>query len=119
MTMSTHDSVPEDLEIDERVEKRMRLSRALSEAGYADVLVLSHESGRKILTSNRLEILDRLREGSVESVRALAAELGRDKGGVSRDLKLLAERDVIEYDDTGRAKAPQLKHDTVVVEPIE
>lgn len=103
-------------DVDERVRKRMEFSRAL--AGYTDVLTLSRESAGEVLTESRLEILDRLRAGDVPSVRALAGELGRDKAGVSRDLALLAEKDVVEYEETGRVKAPRLKHETVVVEPV-
>lgn len=79
--MTTRESIPHESELDERVDKRMLLSRTLSRAGYTDVLVLSREGGQEVLSSSRLEILDRLRDGSVESVRALAEELGRDKAG--------------------------------------
>lgn len=108
---------------DERARKRRLLSRALAggplaRAGYTDTLVLSRESAREVLTPSRIELLDRLRAGPVDSVRALAAELGRDKAGVSRDLKRLAELDVVQYEHAGRAKRPQLKHDTVLVEPV-
>lgn len=96
----------------------MEFSRALVREGYDDVLTLSRETAGELLSPGRLEIVDRLREGTVESVRALATELDRDKAGVSRDLKLLAEHDVIEYEDRGRARVPTLEHETVVVEPI-
>ena len=103
---------------DERIEERMRLSRALSRAGYRDVLTLSRESGRDVLTEPRLEILDTLRWADPPSVRGLAGRLGRDKAAVSRDLAVLAEHDVVEYVSDGRAKAPRLKHETVIVEPL-
>lgn len=108
---------------DERAEKRrlFRLALAggpLAGAGHTDTLVLSRESAREVLTPSRVELLDRLRAGTVDSVRALAAELDRDKAGVSRDLARLAELDVIEYQQVGRAKRPRLKHDTVLVEPV-
>lgn len=104
-------------------EKRRLFARALAggplaRAGASDTLVLSRESGRRVLTASRLVLIDRLRAGPVDSVRALAAELDRDKAGVSRDLALLAELDVIEYDRAGRAKRPRLKHDTVLVQPV-
>lgn len=108
---------------DERVEKRRLLTFALAggplaQAGYTDVLFLSRESAREVLTGPRLELLDRLRAEPVDSVRALATELDRDKGGVSRDLAHLAALDIVEYERAGRAKRPRLKHDTVLVEPI-
>ncbi|MDZ7700958.1 MAG: hypothetical protein U5J98_02195 [Halobacteriales archaeon] len=98
-----------------------RLSLAggpLSDAGYTDTLVLSPESARELLSPARLELLDRLRAGPADSVRSLAAELDRDKAGVSRDLARLAELDVVAYEEAGRAKRPRLKHDTVLVEPV-
>jgi predicted transcriptional regulator len=108
---------------DPRAEKRRLLTRtlaggALAQAGYTDTLVLSRESAREVLTAPRLELLDRLRSGPVDSVRALADELDRDKGGVSRDLATLAALDVLEYEPAGRAKRPRLKHETVLVEPV-
>jgi predicted transcriptional regulator len=108
---------------DPRAEKRQLLTRtlaggALAQAGYTDTLVLSRESAREVLTAPRLELLDRLRSGPVDSVRALADELDRDKGGVSRDLATLAALDVLEYEPAGRAKRPRLKHETVLVEPV-
>lgn len=107
----------------ERAEKRRHLRLALAggpwaQAGYTDTLVLSRASAREVLTPARIDLLDRLRAGPVDSVRALAAELDRDKAGVSRDLARLAELDVVEYERVGRAKRPRLKHDTVLVEPV-
>jgi predicted transcriptional regulator len=90
----------------------------LAGAGYRDTLVLSRESARQVLTGPRLAVLDRLRQAPPESVRALAADLDRDKAGVSRDLARLAALDVVEYESAGRAKRPRLKHDTVLVEPL-
>ena len=108
---------------DTRREKRRLLSRSLSggalaQAGYTDTLMLSRESASEILTDPRLELIDRLRSDPVDSVRELAAELDRDKAGVSRDLARLAALDVVEYDAVGRAKRPRLKHETVLVEPL-
>jgi predicted transcriptional regulator len=119
MTRST--SLPAGTE--ERREKRrlFRLALAggpLADAGNTDTLVLSRESAREVLSPARIELLDRLRTGPVDSVRSLAAELDRDKAGVSRDLARLAELDVVEYERAGRAKRPRLKHDTVLVEPV-
>ena len=107
-----------DDRIDERIEARRRLSRVLTSAGYPDVLTLSRESGREVLTGPRMEILDALEADDPPSVRALAGLLGRDKAAVSRDLKVLAGHDVVEYESDGRAKAPRLKHETVVIEPV-
>lgn len=107
----------------ELAEKRRLYVRALAggplaRAGHTDTLVLSTESGRRVLTPSRLALIDRLRAGPADSVRALAAALDRDKAGVSRDLALLAELDVVEFERSGRAKRPRLKHDTVLVQPV-
>lgn len=115
--MTAPDPTTDD-RVDERTEERMRLSRVLSGAGYRDVLTLSRESGRDVLTGPRIEILDALQDDDPPSVRGLAGRLGRDKAAVSRDLTVLAKHDVIEYVSDGRAKAPRLKHETVVVEPL-
>lgn len=105
-------------DVDERIAQRMWLTRTLSNAGYADVLTLSRESALEVLTEPRMAILDTLREADPPSVRALAEGLDRDKAAVSRDLKVLAEHDIVRYETDGRAKAPRLKHETVIVEPI-
>lgn len=89
--------------------------RALVEAGYTDVLVLEKETAESVLTEKRLE---RLQEGNVESVSALALELGRDKAAVSRDLDLLFEHDLVRYEADGSRKRPVLNHESVVIEPI-
>lgn len=71
-----------------------------------------------MLTEKRNELLDRLREGEVKSVRDLARQLERDKSSVSRDLSLLAQHDLIEYQHDGSRKIPSIKHETVIIEPI-
>ncbi|WP_338756536.1 helix-turn-helix domain-containing protein (plasmid) [Halobacterium salinarum] len=109
---------PGDSEIDERLEFRASFSETLAEHGFADTLVLARERAEDVFHDRRLDLLDYLKDHNPESVRALAEELGYDKGVVSRDLQLLAQIDVIEYEDAGRSKAPRLKHNHVVVEPI-
>lgn len=106
-----------------RRRKARRFIRSLADGGLAelgdsDTLVLTPESAAEALTPARLELLDRLQEGPVDSVRGLAAELGRDKAGVSRDLTRLTELDLIEAERVGRSKRPRLKYDTVLVEPL-
>jgi len=57
-------------------------------------------------------------ELSFVATRELARRLDRDAGAVKRDLDVLFECDVIEYDEKGARKAPRLKHDNVFVEPL-
>lgn len=92
--------------------------RRLMTGGFEDVLVLDLDAATRILTEKRRELLERIEEGDVESVRSLADELGRDKAAVSRDLDLLFEHDLIEYEREGSRKIPNPKHETVLVKPI-
>lgn len=109
---------PGEEEVDSRLEFRNAFSETLTQHGFPDTLVLARERAEDIFHSRRLEIVDHLKENDPHSVRALAEELGYDKGVVSRDLKKLATIDVVEYDDEGRSKAPRLKHKHVAVEPV-
>ncbi|CQH65269.1 HTH domain protein (plasmid) [Halobacterium hubeiense] len=108
----------EDADIDDRLEFRAAFSETLTKHGYPDTLVLARERAEEVFHDRRLEILDHLNEHNPDSVRALAQELDYDKGVVSRDLQELAQIDVIEYKETGRSKAPRLKHAHVVIEPV-
>ena len=101
-----------------RVERRSEMARALARGGMDNVHVVSHETAREVLTGSRYEILDVLSREDIDSVRALARRLERDKGQVSRDLAALAEYGLIEYETDGRAKRPKLAQEHVVVEPL-
>ena len=115
------DDRPDD-RIPERILRQEEFAGDLNAQGYTDVLVLRRENGRDILTESRLELVGYLerRGDEVESVRDLARSLDRDKGAVSKDLRRLAELDIIEYegDGDGEAKRPVLKHDHVIIEPV-
>lgn len=99
-------------------EKRAKIARALAKEGFGDVYVLDRESAEDVLTPKRTELLDCLREGDTGSVRGLARTLARDKGGVSRDLTVLARHDLVAFCEDGNRKIPKLKHETVIVEPV-
>jgi DNA-binding transcriptional ArsR family regulator len=109
---------PDEADVDSRLEFRRSFSEALTQHGFPDTLVLARERAEDVFHDRRLEILDYLKEHDPHSVRALADELGYDKGVVSRDLQKLASIDVIEYVEEGRAKAPRLKHSHVAIEPV-
>lgn len=98
--------------------RRAAMARALASGGFEDVHVVDRGTAATLLTEKRRELIDRIAEGDVDSVRGLAADLDRDVGAVSRDLDRLFEHDVIEYDTEGQRKIPRLKHDLVVAEPI-
>jgi predicted transcriptional regulator len=109
---------PDGADIDERLEFRAAFAETLTQHGYPDTLVLTRERADDVFHERRLALLDHLKGHDPESVRALAEELGYDKGVVSRDLQKLAQIDVVEYEETGRSKAPRLKHNHVVIEPV-
>ncbi|GGL36281.1 hypothetical protein GCM10009037_19830 [Halarchaeum grantii] len=94
------------------------MARALAEGGFSGVHVLSIDSAETVLTDPRMSLIDYLRAHDVESIRELARELDRDKGNVSRDLKLLAKYGIVGFDTSGRAKRPFLKVEHLVVEPV-
>ena len=80
--------------------------------------MLARDRAEDVFSDRRLEIVDYLKDDSPRSVRALADSLGYDIGIVSRNVQKLAELDIIEYEESGRAKAPRLKHRHVAVEPV-
>jgi predicted transcriptional regulator len=113
-----NDFESEEGDIDDRLEFRAAFSETLTQHGFPDTLVLTRERAEDIFHDRRLALLDYLKDHNPDSVRALADELGYDKGVVSRDLQKLASIDVVEYVEEGRAKAPRLKHNHVVIEPV-
>lgn len=113
---------PPDTGIGERLLEQEAFAADLNKQGYTDVLVLRRENGRDVLTDARLALVGHLeRHGDeIESVSDLARRLDRDKGAVSKDLRRLAELDIVGYEggEGGEAKRPVLKHDHVVIEPV-
>ena len=71
---------------------------------------------RQLLTNRRMELLEEVMEHPPESIRALADRLDRDVHDVHDDLHLLAEYDVIHFEENGRAKKPYVPYDTVRIE---
>lgn len=97
---------------------KAEFARRLARGGYEDFLVLERETAERVLTEKRLELLDTLRAERVESISDLAARLDRDVSAVYRDLDLLFEHGLVEYETDGSRKAPRLKHEHVFVEPV-
>lgn len=79
------------------------MARSLARGGMTGVQVISWESADKVLTPKRHALIETLRAKEVGSVRALAREVGRDKGQVSRDLSVLAELGIMRYEQNGNA----------------
>jgi DNA-binding transcriptional ArsR family regulator len=92
--------------------------RRLTEAGIDDVLILNRKTAEDVLTEKRLDIIDAITTNKIESVRALARHLDRDVSIVSRDLDVLFESGIIDFEEEGRAKRPVLAHETIMIEPL-
>ncbi|TKX73971.1 transcriptional regulator [Halorubrum sp. GN11_10-6_MGM] len=126
--MSKNDSVEEDstkpvgdlgADTDPSPERRrLRYYRALRDAGYSDLTIISREDVIDHFNHRHFAIIDYLRENNADSVRGLARELEFDKKNVSEDLKLLARLEVVAFDESGRSKSPRLKKDHIFVEPL-
>lgn len=104
--------------IDDHDGKVATIVRALADAGHTDVLVLDQDASRDVLTDRRQELIRAIEATNDVSVTGLADRLNRDKSAVSRDLSLLFEYDIVEFDTAGQRKIPSLKHDTVLHEPL-
>ncbi|PSP80299.1 transcriptional regulator [Halobacteriales archaeon QS_1_68_20] len=109
---------PGESAVDSRLELRNAFSETLTQHGFSAVTRFARERAGDVFHDRRLEILDYLRNEGPRSVRALAAELGYDKGVVSRDLQRLRRLDVVGFEEDGQAKAPRLTHRHVVIEPV-
>lgn len=105
MVKNQHDSTTEYL-------------KALTQAGVDDIVVLQRETAERVFTEKRSQLVERIAEDDVTSVRDLARKTERDVSIVSRDLEVLAEAEVVEFVEDGRAKRPVLAHENIVVEPI-
>lgn len=116
MPETTSTARPED--DDTRVLVSTEVGRALSAAGFGDVHVLSHEAADRALTRNRRELITVINTEPVESIRALARRVGRDKGNVKRDLDVLVDENLVEFETDGRSKRPAIKPDTIIQEPL-
>ncbi len=92
--------------------------RALSKGGLNDVHVIRRETAERVLTPERERLLETVANEDISSVRDLARQLDRNVSVVSRDLDVLFEADIINFEKDGRAKKPVMAHDHVVVEPL-
>lgn len=104
----------EELDVD------VRFTRAIREGGFTDFLMLDLETAQRVLTDERLRLLDAVdeHEGELESKTDLAEFLDREVSAVHRDLDVLFENGVIRYDKDGKKRIPKLAYEHVVVEPI-
>jgi len=92
--------------------------KTLTEAGLDDIVVLQRETAERVFTEKRSQLVDQIATGEVESVRDLGRRTERDISIVSRDLEVLTEAEVVDFEEDGRAKRPVLAHENIVIEPI-
>lgn len=81
--------------------------------------IVNFEDGsrfRELLTDRRMELLEEVMEHPPESIRALADHLDRDVHDVHTDLHVLADYDIIHFEEEGRAKKPYVPYDRVRIE---
>jgi len=106
------------MSIEKSREHPVEFLKALSQTGLEDVHVVNRRTAREVLTEERERLLAEIKRGEAQSVRELARHLDRNVSIVSRDLDVLFEADIIDFEQDGRAKKPVLAHDTVLVKPI-
>lgn len=98
--------------------KKTEFARRLAEAGYDDFLILDKSDAEEVLTEKRQELLELIGDEVPESITELAELADRDVGAVHRDLDLLFEHSLVEYDEEDGKKIPRFKHSHVFVEPV-
>jgi predicted transcriptional regulator len=70
---------------------------------------------RALLTDRRIELLRSVMARRPDSIRQLAERLDRDVRSVHDDLQVLAEYDIVHFEQAGRAKRPFVPYDTIEV----
>ncbi|PSG99747.1 MAG: hypothetical protein BRC28_03145 [Nanohaloarchaea archaeon SW_4_43_9] len=107
------------LPTEKKLSNEIQIAKDLAEQGYEDVLMLNRETAQKVFTEKRMELIEIIKEGETESVRELSRKVGRDVSGVSKDLKLLYEHDLIKFEKGKQnRKAPKMRHANIFVKPI-
>ncbi|QAU14539.1 transcriptional regulator (plasmid) [Halorubrum sp. BOL3-1] len=70
---------------------------------------------RALLTDRRVELLRSIMAERPDSIRQLADRLDRDVKTVHDDLQVLAEYDIVHFEQAGRAKRAFVPYDTIEV----
>lgn len=114
-----HPSVLRITSTPEREHRRGTLDRLERwEAGEEVPRVVNFEDPsdlRALLTNRRIELLRSVMTDPPESIRGLADRLGRDVKSVHDDLGVLADYDIVHFEQAGRAKRPFVPYDTIEV----
>jgi predicted transcriptional regulator len=94
------------------------LVKSLAEAGYDDLLLLRWETAREVLTDERMDLIEHLQDGDVDSIEELARRVERDPADVSEDLNILFKNAVIDFEEEEDRKIPVLQHENIFIKPI-
>lgn len=70
---------------------------------------------RALLTDRRVELLESVMADQPESIRQLADRLERDVKTIHDDLQVLAEFDIVHFEQAGRAKRPFVPYETIEI----
>jgi len=70
---------------------------------------------RGLLTDRRIELLRSIMTAAADSIRQLADRVGRDVKSVHDDLGVLAEYDIVHFEENGRAKRPFVPYERIEV----
>jgi predicted transcriptional regulator len=70
---------------------------------------------RALLTDRRVELLQSIMTERPDSIRRLAERLDRDIKSVHDDLQILADYDIVYFEQDGRAKRPFVPYDTIEI----
>jgi predicted transcriptional regulator len=70
---------------------------------------------RALLTDRRVELLRSIMAERPDSIRQLAKRLDRDVKSIHDDLQVLADYDIVHFEQAGRAKRPFVPYDTIEV----
>ncbi len=70
---------------------------------------------RALLTDRRVELLRSIMIERPDSIRKLAERLDRDVKSIHDDLQVLADYDIVHFEQAGRAKRPFVPYDTIEV----
>jgi len=70
---------------------------------------------RALLTDRRVELLRSIMAERPDSIRQLAERLERDVKSIHSDLQVLAEYDIVHFEQAGRAKRPFVPYNSIEV----
>jgi predicted transcriptional regulator len=108
--------ITSDSEEEHRQEALDRLDRWEEGEEVPHVINFQNPSDlRALLTDRRIELLRSVMAERPDSIRQLAERLDRDVKSVHDDLQVLAEYDIVHFEQAGRAKRAFVPYETIEV----